>query len=84
MAVNRGEAEQRVELPVWELGLTAASPVVSLFETGRGGYSAEAKIYPTENGILSVALPPESSFVWKKLLPIGNVRNKESLEYNFK
>lgn len=84
VAVNRGETEYFAELPVWELGLTAGTPVVSLFETGRGGYSAEAKIYQTENGMLSVSLPPESSFVWKNLLPIGNIRNKESLEYNFK
>ena len=84
VAVNRGDREKWVELPVWELGLPSDTPVVTLFSTGRNGFSAEAKIIPTSKGVLSFALPPESSFVWKNLLPVGNERNKETLGYNFR
>ena len=83
VAVNRGETERCVELPVWELGLPENSPMVSLFETGRDGYSAAAEFMQTEKGMLAVTLPPESSFLWKNLLPPGNRRDKESFEYNF-
>ena len=71
VAVNRGEREQRVELPVWELGIQEGKPLVSLFATGREGYSAEATIIQTTGNIFPVTLPPESSFVWKNLLPLS-------------
>ena len=84
IAVNRGPEERYAEIPVWELGLPMGAPLVSLFETGQNGYSAEANFLHTEDGVLKVTLPPESSFVWKNLLPVGNRRDKESLEYNFR
>lgn len=76
VAVNRGETEATVSLPVWELGLPAGAPVVSLFATGRNGFSVQADILPTENGELSVTLPAESSFLWKNLLPLERERDK--------
>jgi alpha-glucosidase len=84
VAVNRGEQERYAELPVWELGLSEQEPMVTLFETGQNGYSAEAMFSHVENGVLRVTLPPESSFIWKNLLPPGNRRDRESYEYNFK
>lgn len=69
IAVNRGETEYKVELPVWELGLPKGEPMVTLFETGRNGYSARAEIVPTSDGQLFAVLPPESSLIWKNLLP---------------
>ena len=83
-AVNRGPGDCTVELPVWELGQTEGTPMVSLIETGQFGFSCEAKILQTEGGVLRVTLPPESSFVWKNLLPWGNQRNKENLDRNFR
>ena len=58
--------------------------MVSLIATGQSGYSCEAKILQTVGGVFRVTLPPESSFVWKNLLPWGNQRNKENLECNFR
>jgi len=84
VAVNRGEEEKKAVLPVWELGLTLGAPLVVLFRTGQKGYSAEAEIvHTTEDGSLEVTLPPESSYIWKNLLPPGNRRNEESFEHNF-
>ncbi len=83
VAVNRGETERWVELPVWELGVPERAPMVSLFETGREGFSAEARFVHAENGMLKAVLPPESSFVWKNLLPTGNQRDKEDYSHNF-
>ena len=83
VAVNRGESERPVELPVWELGLGEFAPVVTLCRTGRDGYSTEANFVHAENGMLKIVLPPESSFVWKNLLPRGNVRHTASFTHNF-
>lgn len=83
VAVNRGESERPVELPVWELGLGEFAPVVTLCRTGRDGYSTEANFVHAENGMLKIVLPPESSFVWKNLLPQGNVRHTASFTHNF-
>jgi len=83
VAVNRGEEERYAEIPVWELGLFEDAPMVSLFATGRDGYSAEAKFIHAEGRTLRVTLPPESSFIWKNLLPLGNRRNKKKFGYNF-
>ena len=84
VAVNRGMSEQKVVLPVWELGLAPAAPLVKVFSTGQDGYSMEAEIMQTkEDGTFEVVLPPESSSIWKNLLPPGNKRNKESFEHNF-
>ena len=37
----------------------------------------------TENGMIRMVLPPESSFVWKNLLPPGSGRERDNYAYNF-
>ena len=83
VAVNRSGEEKQVELPVWEAGISEGAPLVSLISTGREGYSVEAFISHTEQGVLRVKLPAESSFVWKNLLPAYSSRKAETFEYNF-
>ena len=83
VAVNRSGEEKQIELPVWETGVPEGAPLVSLLSTGRNGYSAEAVISHTEQGVLRVNLPAESSFVWKNFLPMNSGREKENLDYNF-
>ncbi len=68
--VNRGEREQTLALPVWELGMTGNIPVVSLFATGREGFSCEAQLTGVRDGMLSLVLPPEGAMLWKNLLPL--------------
>ena len=63
--VNRSNVEKWVELPVWLLGLPDNSPMVSLLFTGQDGYTCEAVIRRTVNGMFGLNLPPESSSVWK-------------------
>ncbi len=83
VAVNRGETEVYAELPVWELGVRPGAPMVTVIETGKSGFSAEAKFVHAEDGVLRVTLPPESSLVWKNLLPPGNCRDREDYTRNF-
>lgn len=70
VAVNRGEYERQVELPVWEIGLPGDAPLVSLFITRWDGFSDEAVIAEAIGGYFSMTLPPESSVIWKNLLPL--------------
>ena len=70
VAVNRGEWEKYIEIPVWETGILGNAPVVSLFASGREGFSCEAEITEARDGSLFAVLPPESSIIWKNLLPI--------------
>lgn len=70
VAVNRGGQERWIEIPVWETGLPEHAPVVSLCFTGQAGFSNEAVITEVRDGILAVTLPPESSIIWKNLLPL--------------
>lgn len=70
VAVNRGVEERQVELPVWETGIVEHTRAVSLFETGREGFSSKAEIGETQEGILTAILPPESSMIWKNLFPL--------------
>lgn len=70
VAVNRGEQEKQVELPVWETGVFDDAPVISLCSTGRDGFLNAAEITEARGGILTVTLPPESSIIWKSLLPL--------------
>lgn len=70
VAVNRGEWERWIEIPVWETGISEQAPVVSLCFTRREGFSNEAVITEVRDGILAVMLPPESSIIWKNLLPL--------------
>jgi len=81
VAVNRGEQERWFEIPVWETGIPEDGFVVSLCATGREGFTCEAVITQVRDGMLAVALPPESSFIWKNLLPLqGGERRVQPAE----
>ncbi len=71
VAVNRSAEERQVELPVWELGLPLDAPMVSLFTSGMGGFSVEASILPTYDGVISLTIPAEGTLIWKNLLSLS-------------
>ena len=71
IAVNRRDAEQTITIPVWEIGLRAKEPMVTLLKTGKYGFTPEAKILDTQDGMLTLTLPPESSVILKNFLKNG-------------
>ena len=72
VAVNRRDAEQRITIPVWEVGIASREPLVTLLETGKYGFTPSAKIIDTQDGTLELTLPPESSIILKNFAkPMG-------------
>ena len=72
VAVNRRDAEQTIIIPVWEIGLRSKEPMVTLLQTGKYGFTPEAKIIDTQDGMLTLTLPPESSVILKNFLKKGD------------
>lgn len=64
VAVNNNNTEKTVSFSVEELGLKNGS-MVSLLLTTEDYFRPEARFYPVENGVLTLVMPPLSSFVLK-------------------
>ena len=67
IAINSGEQPVSVDLPVWRLGLTEATRMARLINTGTDGFSLETAMYSVENGILHLNCPPKYGVVIKNL-----------------
>ena len=67
VAINSGEQPVLVDLPVWRLGLTEATRMARLINTGTDGFSLETAMYSVENGILHLNCPPKYGVVIKNL-----------------
>ncbi len=67
VAINSGEQPVSVNLPVWRLGLTEATRMARLINTGMDGFSLETAMYSVENGILHLNCPPKYGVVIKNL-----------------
>lgn len=67
VAINSGEQPVSVDLPVWRLGLTEATRMARLINTGTDGFSLETAMYSVENGILHLNCPPKYGVVIKNL-----------------
>ena len=67
VAINSGEQPVSVDLPVWRLGLTEATRMARLINTGPDGFSLETAMYSVENGILHLNCPPKYGVVIKNL-----------------
>ena len=67
VAINSGEQPVSVNLPVWRLGLTEATRMARLINTGTDGFSLETAMYSVENGILHLNCPPKYGVVIKNL-----------------
>jgi hypothetical protein len=55
--------ERKLELPVWKAGLQEAE-LTRLILTYDGFYDTEAKVYGVKNGVLEIAMPPQSSYLF--------------------
>lgn len=67
VAINSGEQPVSADLPVWRLGLTEATRMARLINTGTDGFSLETAMYSVENGILHLNCPPKYGVVIKNL-----------------
>ncbi len=67
IAINSGDQPATVDLPVWRLGLTEATRMARLINTGPEGFSLETAMYNVENGVLRLNCPPKYGVVIKNL-----------------
>lgn len=67
MAFNSADHEITEKIPVWKTGVMYSSSMARLIMTTETGYSLEAVMYYTENGYLSLTLPPCSAVIIKTL-----------------
>ena len=67
IAINSGDQPVTVDLPVWRLGLTEATRMARLINTGPEGFSLETAMYNVENGVLRLNCPPKYGVVIKNL-----------------
>lgn len=67
VAINNGDEQVAVDLPVWRLGMLEGNRMARLINTGREGYSLETAMYNVENGILHLICPPKYGVVIKNL-----------------
>lgn len=67
IAVNNSEVQKCVELPVWKIGILDRMMLVSLITTNSEGYSLNATMYHSINGMLSLTIEPFSAIVIKNL-----------------
>lgn len=67
VAVNNSEVEKCVEIPVWRIGIQDEMMLSSLIATNMDGFSLNATIYHSINGMLSLTIQPFSAIVIKTL-----------------
>lgn len=67
VAINNGEQEVTVHLPVWEIGIGEHEMLVRLIITNQSGHSIEAIRYSAEGRKLTLTLPPVSGMVIKNM-----------------
>ena len=60
-AVNNNAEEQELEIPVWQLGITAEVPLARLMLTTEDGYNVGGLRYPVKDGLLKLRMPPYSA-----------------------
>ncbi len=67
VAINNGEEEREVRIPVWKAGISAKDRLVRLLYTNREGYFPDAKIYESEEGCIRLMMPPQSGIILKNI-----------------
>lgn len=61
VVVNSKAAERKIEVPVWQLGITDKDVLTRVMVTDLSGYHPEHVEYHSENGLLTLHVPPYSS-----------------------
>lgn len=67
VAINSGNREITVRLPVWEIGIMDREMLVRLIMTTDTGFSIEAAMYFSEDKFLTLTLPPLSGMIIKNM-----------------
>lgn len=61
VVVNSSSAERKIEVPVWQLGITDEDVLLRVMVTDLAGYHPEHVEYRSGNGMLMLHVPPYSS-----------------------
>lgn len=67
IAINSGNVEIKVSIPVWEIGITEEDNLVRLIMTTQEGYNLEAALYHADGKMLHLTIPPISGVIIKNL-----------------
>lgn len=65
VAINSGEQELSVDIPVWRIGVMDEMRLARLMLTVREGFSVGTAMYSVDNGVLHLTCPPESGVILK-------------------
>lgn len=68
IAVNNNNHEVSVEIKAWEIGITGNKTLSRLLLTTSDGYYPDSQLYFTNEGILTLNLPPHSSIILKNVI----------------
>lgn len=68
-AFNNNHHELTMQIPIWRTGAINDCHFKLLMLTDSGGYSTSAKLYASNDGMLSLPLPPQSSVILQSPLP---------------
>lgn len=68
VAVNRGDSEKSVRIPVWQIGMTDHENLVRMILTREFDHTLEMCIYHAKDGYLNLTLPPVSAMIIKNLI----------------
>ena len=67
VAINNGDENIEVDIPVWQMGVTREYRLARLIQTTAQGFSTETRIYPVENGNIHLNCPPKSGRIIKNI-----------------
>lgn len=67
IAINNGDENMEVDIPVWQMGVTREYRLARLIQTTAQGFSTETRIYPVENGNIHLNCPPKSGRIIKNI-----------------
>lgn len=67
IAINRGEEDKTITIPVWRMGITDDDTMVLLIMTRRTDYTMETAIFHPVNGSITLSLPQISSAIIKNI-----------------
>ena len=68
VAVNNGDNQVELDLPVWKIGVQNDECLEQFIQTrAEGGYDHSKKTYYPENGYLKITLPPVTGVILRKV-----------------
>ncbi len=67
IAINNLPNVSKIDIPVWQMGITNDCLLVSLIKTNDMGFELNAGMYENEKGYITLNMPPHSAIVLKNI-----------------